>query len=202
MTVATMRAQIDFNAARRAMIESQLRPSGVNDAYVLAAMSRVPREDFVPDPVRASCYGDRAVPLGEGRFLAAPIFYGRLLSEARPSSGDKALIIDGGSGYLRALVEPLVDMIEVVDPASAVERKGRKGDAFSLLLIDGAVERLPAPLAARLDEGARIVTGLVQNGVTRLAFGRKVSGEVSLISLVEMGVPILREFAEPKGWSF
>jgi protein-L-isoaspartate(D-aspartate) O-methyltransferase len=55
---------------RKAMIESQLRVSGVNDPAVLAAFAAVPREDFVPAERRALAYMDRAVPLGDGTVLA------------------------------------------------------------------------------------------------------------------------------------
>ncbi len=49
---------------------------------------------------------------------------------------------------------------------------------------------------------ARVVTGLVVRGLTRLAAGRKAAGEVALVPLAEIGIPVLPEFAAPKGWSF
>ena len=52
------------------------------------------------------------------------------------------------------------------------------------------------------DDGHRIVTGLVERGVTRLATGRKQGGEVALLPLADIGIPVLREFAAPKRWSF
>ena len=50
MTMTTTR--LDYAAARKAMLDSQLRTSGVNDAFVLERMGAVPREDFVPKPPR------------------------------------------------------------------------------------------------------------------------------------------------------
>jgi protein-L-isoaspartate(D-aspartate) O-methyltransferase len=187
--------------ARKAMIESQLRTSGVNAAFVLERMAAVPREDFVPEHARGHAYVDRAIPLGGGRYLAAPLVQGRMLEEAAPTLADKALLVDGGSGYLAELLRPLVGALEVVSPDQAVA-KSRKGGDFTLLVIDGAIEQLPAALAARPAENARIVTGLVARGVTRLATGRKIAGEVSLVPLAEIGIPVLPEFAAPKGWSF
>ncbi|MEZ0243337.1 MAG: protein-L-isoaspartate O-methyltransferase, partial [Sphingomonas sp.] len=100
MTVTTAtRAATDQAAARRAMIDSQLRVSGVTDAAVLAAMGRLPREDFVPAAARDAAYIDRAIPLGDGRALAAPLVHGLMLSEAAPHADDTALVVDGGSGY-------------------------------------------------------------------------------------------------------
>ena len=51
-------------------------------------------------------------------------------------------------------------------------------------------------------ENGRVVTGLAERGVTRLAAGRKVAGDVALLPLAEIGMPVLAEFAAPKGWSF
>ena len=186
--------------ARRAMIDSQLRTSGVNEPWVLAAMADVPREDFVPEPMRAAAYVDRAVPLGNGRFLAAPLVQGLMLTEARPAAEDTALLIGDGKGYLAALLGPLVGSLDAVDPAEATTRK-RKGP-YTLIVVDGAIEELPGTLAAQLAEGGRIVTGLVLRGVTRLAAGRKAAGEVALLPLAEIGIPVLPEFAAPKRWSF
>lgn len=194
-------ASHDFTAARRAMIDSQLRVSGVTEDFVLAAMNRTPREDFVPAAARGHAYIDRAIPLGNGRALPAPLFHGRLLAEAAPTLDDRVLLISCGSGYLAALVQPLAGTLEVVDAADAAAMKKKKG-GYTLLLIDGAIEGLPDALAGQLTEGGRIVTGLVERGVTRLAAGRKLGGAVSLQPLAEMGIPVLGEFAAPKRWSF
>ncbi len=189
-----------FAAARKAMIDSQLRVSGVNTYFVRERMGAVPRENFVPAEVRAVAYTDRAVPLGNGRFLAAPLVQGRMLEEAAPTLADKALVVDGGSGYLAELLRPLVGSLKVV-PASDATALGKNSD-YTLLVIDGAIEHLPDTLAKRLADGGRVVTGLVVRGLTRLATGRKAAGEVALIPLAEIGIPVLPEFAAAKGWSF
>jgi protein-L-isoaspartate(D-aspartate) O-methyltransferase len=188
-------------AARKAMIDSQLRTSGVNTPFVLARMAVVAREDFVPASARGIAYIDRAIALGNGRYLPAPVVQGMMLQEARPSTADKALLVDGGSGYLAELLRPLPGSLEVISPAGAVAASRERGD-FTLLMIDGAIEQLPDPLVQRLADGARVVTGLLRNGVTRLAAGRKAAGAVGLVALTELGIPVLTEFAAPKGWSF
>ncbi|MGZ3172975.1 MAG: protein-L-isoaspartate O-methyltransferase family protein [Croceibacterium sp.] len=187
-------------AARKAMLDSQLRTSGVNAGYVLARMGEVAREDFVPASARGVAYMDRAIALGNGGFLAAPLVQGMMLQEARPTMADKALLVDGGSGYLAELVRPLVGSLEVVSAADAAAAK-RKSD-ITLLLIDGAVEQLPVALVQRLAEGGRVVCGALKNGLTRLAAGRKAGGDVALLPLAEIGIPVLPEFAAKKEWSF
>ncbi|QPC98720.1 protein-L-isoaspartate O-methyltransferase family protein [Qipengyuania soli] len=196
----TLAPTSDFAAARRAMIDSQLRTSGVNEAFVLERMGTVAREDFVPEALRSTAYTDRAIRLGKGKALPSPLFHGMMLAEAQPNSGDDVLVIVGGSGYLAALVEPLVGSLRSMDPEEALG--GRKKGAYSLVLIDGAVEHLPAAIAKLVAEGGRIVTGLVENGVTRLATGRKAAGSLALLPLAEIGVPRLHQFDRPASWSF
>lgn len=201
MTYTPARAEDNsFAVARRAMIDSQLRTSGVNDPWVLNAMNRVPRENYVPQNVRDAAYIDRALPLGEGRFLAAPLFYGSVLSEAAPTQDDKVLLIGDGKGYLHALLKGHCGTLDSLSPDEAIASTAA-GD-YSLIVIDGAVEVFPEQLAAKLADKGRVVTGVVERGVTRLATGVKAGGEVALLVLTEMGIPVLPEFAAPKRWSF
>lgn len=189
----------ELAAARRAMIDSQLRVSGINQEWLLAVLARVPREDHVPANARGHAYIDRAIPLGNGQSLPAPLFQASLLAEAQPQPQEKVLVISP-AGYLSALVEPLVQSVETVDPAGA--NGVQTLPAYDLVLIDGAVEQLPDNLVNALLDGGRVVSGLVLRGVTRLAAGTKSGGTVNLAPLAEMGIPVLREFAAPKSWSF
>lgn len=190
-----------FEEARRAMIDSQLRTSGINDVAVLMRMASVPREEFVPANQRAAAYADRAVRLPDGGALPAPLFHGMLLAEAQPAAGDRAVVVDGGSGYLAALVKPLVATLQTVSPAEAAAGQFR-GSSPTLVLIDGAVEHVPAALANKLADGTRVVTGLVERGVTRLAAGRKAGTSLGLVPLAEIGVPRLPAFDLEASWSF
>ena len=196
-----MKTLTSTEAARRAMIDSQLRTSGVNEPFVLARMAAVPREDFVPAAARDTAYIDRAIPLENGRRLAAPLFYGMMLAEAQPQLGDNALVVDSGSGYLPELLRPLVASVEVITPEEALANS-RKRTAYSLVMVDGAVEELPDSLTKRINDGGRVLTGLVSKGVTRLAVGRKTAGGVALLPLAELGIPRLSEFDKAAGWSF
>ena len=198
MTMTTTR--LDYAAARKAMLDSQLRTSGVNDAFVLERMGAVPREDFVPETAKATAYMDRAIRLEDGGFLPAPLFHGAMLAEARPTLTDRVLVVDAGSGYLPALVGPLVEKIDTIAPEKAAAG-GKRGD-YTLVLVDGAIEHVPASLAKLVAEGGRIVTGMVERGVTRLATGRKSGKALALLPLAEMGIPRLGAFDRPQSWSF
>jgi protein-L-isoaspartate(D-aspartate) O-methyltransferase len=200
MTIAEGRSAASSDTARRAMIDSQLRTSGVNQSWVLAAMMKVRREDFVPEAMRDAAYIDRVIALDNGQALASPLVHGKMLAEAGPAESDKVLLIGEAQGYMAALLRLLAGSLDVVDAEQATQKRG--SGAYSLVVIDGAIESLPKLLASQLAEGGRIVTGLVERGVTRLAAGRKVAGEVTLLPVAEIGIPVLPAFTAPKRWNF
>ncbi len=192
----------DSQIARRAMIDSQLRTSGVNEEFVLARMLAVPREAFLPADKAALAYIDRAIALADGGHLASPLFYGKLLLEAAPTRADRVLVVEGGTGYLAELLRPLVGELVTLPAAEAAAGTLAAGGPFSLIVIDGAAEQIPDALAGQLAEDGRIVAGLVLRQVTRLAAGRKIDGRAVLRAIEDLGIPVLRAFAAPKGWSF
>lgn len=208
----------DFAAARLAMVESQLKPLGVTDPAVLAAMSAIAREDFVPGNVRALAYVDRAVPLGEGRFLAAPAVLGQLLTQMMPHRGGRALVVGAGSGYSAAVIEAMglgVVALECSTELAARARENgiavvegrleaghKKGAPYDLILIDGAVEKVPEALVDQLADGGRLGSGLVERGVTRLIVGRKSGDAFGFLSIGDAGVPLLPGFARARAFTF
>ncbi|MCX7284418.1 MAG: protein-L-isoaspartate O-methyltransferase [Novosphingobium sp.] len=197
MTVVEDRpAAEDMAVARRAMIDSQLRVSGVNSPGILAAFLAIAREDHVPAERRAVAYIDRAVPLGEGRFLSPALTYGQMLEAAGTSQADTVLVVST-NGYLAALAERLAGSVDRVDSLAAAQ-----GGPYSLILIDGAAAVLPDSLAALLADDGRVITGTVDRGVTRLAVARKVLGKIVATALGEADFAVLEEFAAPKTWSF
>jgi len=186
--------------ARKAMIDSQLRTSGVNEEFALARMMAVAREAFLPADKQALAYIDRSVAV-EGGALASPLFYGKALLEAVPTREDNALIVEGGTGYLAALMAPIVGALDTLSAQEAASQAIPEAK-HSLIVVDGAIETLPQPLAGALIDGGRIVSGLVLRQVTRLAAGRKVAGQVSLQPVEDIGIPVLHAFDAPKKWTF
>ena len=198
--IDTAPREMDYAAARRAMIDSQLRTSGVNEPFVLERMRDVRREDFVPADARGVCYNDRTIPLAGGGTLAQPVAHGKMLAEARPTLDDEVLVVENGSGYLAALVEPLAKTVLSVPIAEGVEGKAK--GKFSLVLVDGAIEHCPPALAKKMKDDGRMVTGLVVNGVSRLAVGQRSGKGVAFLTVGDVALPRLAAFDKPKGWSF
>jgi protein-L-isoaspartate(D-aspartate) O-methyltransferase len=209
--------QHDFDQMRRAMVDSQLRPNAVNDAVVIAAMALVPRERFVPAGREPFAYLDAPIPLPGGRALNAPLVTGRLLTEAHPLPGDRVLIIGSATGYAAAVVTRLVASVVALEEDIGIEPvpspgvryvqgplvEGWPGDApYDLILIDGAVEHVPAGIVEQLADGGRLATGIVDRGVTRLAIGRKAGSGFGLVTFADTGAVVLPGFSAPPSFSF
>jgi protein-L-isoaspartate(D-aspartate) O-methyltransferase len=208
----------NFVAARQAMVDSQLRPEGVNDPAVIAAMSAVPRENFVPDEQKPLAYVDRAIPLGEGRALAAPAVLGRLLNALAALPGERALVVGASTGYSAAVLAKMGLKVTAIDSSASLAEAApknkvdvvegplaegsKKGAPFDLILIDGAVEYIPDALVDQLEEGGRIGGAIVEQGVTRLFIGRRVGGGFGFQPIADASTPVLPGFERPRAFTF
>ena len=213
----------DLAVMRQAMVASQLRTNAVSDQRVLVAMNTVPREMFVPAESRRLAYRDTALPVGGGRAINLPMVTGRLLTEAYLEKGDRVLLIGAAGGYTAALLAQIVAEVVAVeqDPALATLARdalagtpnvtlveapltaGHAGGApYDVLIVDGAVEHLPDALIAQVRTGGRVVTGLVEHGVIRLASGRKTEGGFGLSPFLDCDCVVLPGFATPQGFRF
>jgi protein-L-isoaspartate(D-aspartate) O-methyltransferase len=212
----------NFDLMRRAMIASQLRTTGTNDPRVLAAMGEVARERFVPRARLPLAYADALVPLKPGRDLNPPMALGRLLTQAAPRPGERALLIGAATGYAAAVLERLVGSLVAVeeDPELAGAAKAAlagtgvelvegplakgwpKGAPYDFILIDGAVEFVPEPLIGQLRDGGRLAAALLENGVTRLAIGRKAGDGFAMAAYADAAAAVLPGFIRPRAFVF
>lgn len=212
----------NFEHMRRAMIASQLRTTGTNDPRVLAAMGEVARERFVPAERLSLAYADTVVPLKPGRDLNSPMALGRLLTEAAPKRGERALLVGAATGYAAAVLGKLVESVVALEEdaeliAFAISaylgsnvtivkgqlRNGHPKEApYDLILIDGAVECIPDALVAQLADGGRLASGLLENGVTRLAIGRRAGEGFGMAAFADAAAAILPGFAKPRAFKF
>ena len=208
----------DYSAARQAMVDSQLRPQGVSDPLVVAAMTSVPRELFVPEEHRPLANTDRSVPLGGGRKLSPADATGLLLTALAPRPGQKALVVGAGTGYSAALLSDIG--LEVIaldsDPALLSVAAGRRLNAalgpleagvaehapYDLILIDGAVEHVPEAIVGQLRDGGQIGYAVIDRGVTRLAVGRKAGGALGTRTIADSAVDPLPGFMRPQAFTF
>lgn len=208
----------DFSLARRAMVDNQLRPEGVTDQGGLAAMSTVERERFVPAEARALAYFDRPLRIAKGRAMMPPAALGKLLTALAPRNGERALVVGSGTGYSTALLRSIgLDVVALDSDKSLAAIAGEagietlvgdldkgweKGAPYDLILLDGAVEEIPATLVKQLRDGGRLAGAIVERGVSRLVIGRAAGGVLGLRSIADAEVESLPGFDRPRAFTF
>ena len=197
-----------MDALRDSMVEDQLRARGITDERVLTAMGAVPREEFVPKSVRDEAYADGALPIGHGQTISQPWVVAAICQALELRGGEDVLDVGGGSGYSAAVITALVrpggtvcshELVPelAADARQTLARLGYSeaevlagdgaattGGSWHAIAVHAAAPALPAPLAASLRPGGRLVVPLATDCADVLTAFRRVddgsSGEVEL----------------------
>ena len=215
-----------YETLRAAMIDSQLRPTGVNDVRVIEAFMPVRREAFVGEAARARAYLDAGLAIAPGRVLMEPMLFGNLVMRAELEPSDRVLLIGAASGYEAAVIGRLVRQVIAVESDSALATAARAAlsaegaanvrvvdgplalgwaaDApYDVLFLNGAAEELPSALVAQLMDGGRFA-GVMRGagGIGHAAAGRKGGGMIGVSHFMEAGGAPLPGFERPRGFRF
>jgi protein-L-isoaspartate(D-aspartate) O-methyltransferase len=171
---------VNLASERQKMVQEQLMPRGIHEERVLAAMAKVPREEFVPPDVRAASYSDGPLPIGYDQTISQPYIVALMTEQLRLQPHDRVLEIGTGSGYQAAVLAELVAevySIEIVAPLAntaeaTLQRLGYKnvhvkvGDGykgwpehapFDAVIVTCAPEHVPQRLIDQLKEGGRMI---------------------------------------------
>jgi protein-L-isoaspartate(D-aspartate) O-methyltransferase len=207
----------DFAAQRQQMVQRQLIARGVNDQQVLAAMAKVPREEFVTPESRAATYEDGPLPIGYGQTISQPYIVAFMTEQLRPKPSDRVLEVGTGSGYQAAILAELVSevySIEIVEPLAKnaetiLQRLGYKnvqvkiGDGykgwpeegpFDAIIVTCAPDKVPQPLVDQLKDGGRMVIPVGDRFAQQLYLLEKKNGQLKQSATLPVRfVPMTRE---------
>ena len=191
---------VNFEEMRRSMVDSQLRTSGVTEAWVLTAMGNIPREDFVPITHRTTAYMDRSIALDDGSVLNPAVSTALLLQAADVRADDHVLLVGKEDGYVAAILRSRVNALVCASEDNV--SSAQSAAPFALIVIDGAAEDLPSALVNLAADGARLVTGIIEGAVTRLAKGYVHKGKIALKSFEDSEIAPLPAFARKPEFVF
>lgn len=165
---------------RQAMVEYQIQSRGVSNEAVLAAMTTVPRHEFVTADYLDQAYADHPLPIGYGQTISQPFIVALMTELVDLQPGERVLEIGTGSGYQAAILAQLTDQvytIEIIPELAAqaqttFERLGydqittKQADGywgweeyapFDAILVTAAPDHIPQPLVNQLAEGGHMV---------------------------------------------
>jgi protein-L-isoaspartate(D-aspartate) O-methyltransferase len=217
------------NAARANMLKSQILTGHVLAPRILAALSDVAREEFVPPGYKGAAYVDEEIPLGNGRALMEPLDFARLLSHAAVAENETVLDIGCANGYSAAVLSKLARRVMATEEDAAMAKTAVKtlstcpnvtftqaplaqgsslAAPYDTIFIEGAIEHLPQAIADQLREGGKILAGWHESaekvgaaGLSTLVEYRKIRGKLYKTLLRDANIGLLPAFRKPAAFA-
>ena len=188
--VSTVAAADRYDEARRRMVDEQIRKRGITDPRVIAALSKVPRHLFVPEPRRPAAYGDTPLPIGHGQTISQPYIVARMTELLELTAASRVLEIGAGSGYQTVILACLARNVYAIErvPQLTSEAQARLQQLkihnvslrcsdgtlgwdvyapFDAILVAAGSPEIPAPLLQQLKIGGRLVLPVGQDQQTQ-----------------------------------
>jgi len=162
------------------MVEEQLYARGLTDERVLAAMASLPRNVFVPAPVRDHAYEDHALPIGFDATISQPFVVGWMTSALALDGHERVLEVGTGSGYQAAVLARLAREVYTIERVPVLARRARftlralgldnvhvficdgsvglpEHAPYDAIVVTAAAPAVPAELLAQLAPRGRLV---------------------------------------------
>lgn len=174
----------DLTKYRQNMIDAHLKPRGIHDECVLAAMATVKRENFIPEKYRDMAYDDRPLPIAEGQTISQPFIVAFMTQALGLKGGEKVLEIGTGSGYAAAILGEIAGQVFTIErhkklAEEATEKlkpwknvhvicgdgtRGLEKEApFDAIVATAAGPAVPETLKTQLKIGGRLVIPVGKN---------------------------------------
>jgi protein-L-isoaspartate(D-aspartate) O-methyltransferase len=189
-----------LHAARLQMVADQLQRRGIKDPRVLAAMSKVPRDFFVPPDEQAEAYADRALVLDHGQTISQPYIVALMTEALELIGAESVLEIGTGSGYQTSLLCELARWVVSVERHAELSARAdaalktlgyanytlvvgdgtygwRELAPYDCIIVTAAAQRLPQALFDQLREGSTLVIPLGPSETQSLQAIKKMNGQ-------------------------
>ncbi len=171
---------MEYEVARRKMVETQIAGRGVRDERVLQIMRAIPRHLFVEEAMWDQAYNDYPLPIGEKQTISQPYIVALMTEALALKPKDRVLEIGTGSGYQTAILAGLAEWVYSVERIRALAVKARKvldllhlynvsiriGDGtlgweehrpYDAVLVTAGAPDTPQTLVDQLADGGRLV---------------------------------------------
>ena len=215
----------DFSAARRHMVDGQVRPNDVTDLRVITVMLEVPRERFVGPAATALAYLDLDLDVGAGatRRLLKPMVLAKLIDAAGLSATDRVLDIGCATGYAAAVLARIAGQVVALEQDASLAKAAqvalssqvnvsvvsgplvdgwRQGAPYDVILIEGATEVEPLAFCSQLKDGGRLVCVVGAAPGAKAMLYRRCGEEMGGRVIFDAAAALLPGFAKQPGFAF
>jgi protein-L-isoaspartate(D-aspartate) O-methyltransferase len=215
----------DFAAARRNMVEGQVRTADVTDLRILSAMLDIPRENFVPPSAAGLAYLDLDLPLDEGgsRRLLKPMVLAKLIQAADVKPSDRVLDVGCATGYAAAVLARIASQVVALEQDTELAQTARsalancasvtvvegplaggwaQGAPYEVILFEGATDVVPQAFLPQLKDGGRLVCVLGSGPGSKAMLYCRTGEELGWRSIFDAGAPLLPGFAKAPAFAF
>jgi protein-L-isoaspartate(D-aspartate) O-methyltransferase len=186
---------------RTRMVEEQLRARGIRDERVLAAMGKVPRENFIAPEYEREAYADNPIPIGSGQTVSQPYMVAAMVEALGVQPSDRVLEVGTGTGYEAAVLGELAAEVWTIERHADLADRARQillalgygnvhvvyGDGslglpqqapFNRILVAAGAPKAPPSLIAQLAEGGTMAVPVGNRVEQQLQVVSKIGGEV------------------------
>jgi len=214
----------DFAARRTTMVDTQVRTSDVTKFPVIDAMLTIPREEFVPASRRSVAYSGENLDIGHGRVLLEPRTLAKMVDALDIQPDELVLDLACGYGYSAAVMARMAEAVVAIedDAELASEAEQRLSDAgidnvavlhapltegapkqgpYDVILIEGAVQDIPAAIVEQLREGGRVAALFVEGALGVARIGTRQNGQLSWRYSFNAKAPMLPGFGLQRGFA-
>ncbi|MCI2395007.1 protein-L-isoaspartate O-methyltransferase [Aliiroseovarius sediminis] len=211
----------DFAMRRTMMVDTQVRPSDVTKFPIIDAMLSVPREDYVPDAKREAAYMGENIALDGGRVVLEPRTLAKMLEAVDIQPDEMVLDLGCGLGYSAAVIALLADFVVAVEEDERMASEAQatlsdhnadnvavisgplvdgnaKNGPYDVILIQGAVEVVPATITDQLKDGGRICCIFAEGMLGTVKIGYKIDGTMLWRHSFTAGAPVIDGFQKPQ----
>ena len=215
----------DTSTTRRLMVEGQVRTADVTDLDLLEAMLTLPRERFVPPALAGLAYIEGDIPIVRGRALIKPMVLAKLIQAAHVRRTDRVLDVGCGTGYSAAVLARLAGSVIALEADAELAREAKAALAavgatgvevvvgpltagwpaaapYDVILLDGATEIVPEPLARQLKPDGRLACVYGHAAAGKGMIYRLSEGHLVGRPIFDAAAPLLPGFAAPPAFVF
>ena len=210
----------NFEELRSEMVNGQLIPRGISDPQVLEAFRKVPRDEFIPESMRASAYDDAALPIGIGQTISQPYMVAIMTELLKLKGNEKVLEVGTGSGYQAAILSQLCKKVFTIERIESLAVQAKEtlkklgytnvefiiGDGtlgypkespYEGIIVTAGCPEIPSLLIDQLADGGRLVIPVGETYLQTLTVVTKKEGKLKFEeSIACVFVPLIGKF----GW--